>query len=185
MMLIRKETRYRNRGFEIFEMQKLSYSKRPTRESGLIALEFGLTLLVFLPLLFAVGEFYRLSLCDQALARGVHLAARAAGSDPENCAQAARAAFEDDLLAGWIFDRDDDGSIGFVSGAGPDGSSAQEVRIDISSDDGDLSNGVDFAGSACGDSGSWIRIEAVVSVRARFAFRDILRKRVSWALNQT
>jgi len=162
----------------------MSILSRPGRESGVIAIEFGLTLLVFFPLLFAVGEFYRLSLCDQALARGVHLAARAAASDPENCAQAARTAFEGDSLAGWIFDRDDDGSIGFVSGAGPDGSSAQEVRIDISSDDGDLSNGVDFAGSLCGNAGSWIRVEVVVSVRARFAFQEIPRKRVGWAMNQ-
>ncbi|MCY3620821.1 MAG: hypothetical protein OXH68_03810 [Gammaproteobacteria bacterium] len=157
---------------------------RPVRESGVIAIEFGLTLLVFLPLLFAVGEFYRLSLCDQALARGAHLAARAAGGDPDNCASAARAAFEGDSLAGWLFDRNDDGSIGFVSGAGPDGSSAQEVRIDISSDDGDLSNGVDFADSLCGSEGSWIRVEIVVSVRARFTFQEMPRKQVSWAVNQ-
>ena len=148
-------------------------------------MEFGLTLLVFLPLLFAVGEFYRLSLCDQALARATHLAARAAGSDPTNCEQAVRSAFEGDALAGWLFDRNDDGSIGFVSGTGPNGTSAQEVRIDISSDDGDLSNGVDFTGSLCGNAGSWIRINAVVPVRARFAFRDVLRQRVGWALNQS
>lgn len=137
-----------------------------------------------LPLLFGVGEFYRLSLSDQALARAAHLAARAAGTDPGNCEQAARAAFEGDSLAGWLFDRDDDGTIGFVSGGGPDGSAGQEVRIDISSDDGDVSNGVDFTGSQCGNPGSWIRVRVVVPVRARFAFRDVLRERVSWAVNQ-
>lgn len=142
-------------------------------------------LLVFFPLVFAVGEFYRLSLCDQALARATHLAARAAGGDPANCEQAVRTAFEDDFLAGWLFDRDDNGEIGFVSGEGPDGSPEQEVRIEINADDGDVSNGVAFTIPQCGTSGSWIRIRIVVPVRARFAFRDVLRQRVSWALNQT
>lgn len=167
---------------------KFSFLRRRTRESGAVALEFGLTLLVFFPLLFAVGEFYRLSLCDQALARATHLAARAAGSDPANCEQAARTAFQGDSLAGWLFDRDASGSIGFVSGEGPDGSAGGEVRIDIDanadlSPDGD-SGGLNFNAALCGDPGNWIRIRAVVPVRARFAFREVLRQRVSWALNQ-
>ena len=154
------------------------------RADGIIAVEFGLTLLVLLPLLFAVGEFYRLSMHDQALARATHVAARAAGSNPSDCEQAVRAAFESVSLARWFFDQDNDGQIGFVSGNGPDGSADQEVRIDITSDDGDISNGVDFSEPQCGVAGSWIRIRAVVPVRSGFALRNVLRQRESWALNQ-
>ena len=149
-----------------------------------MAVEFGLILLVFFPLIVAAGEFYRLSLYDQALARATHLAARAAGSDPSGCEEAVRNAFQRDSLAIWLFDRDSDGQIGFVFGSGPDGSTDQEVRLDIAADDGDISNGVHFNSPDCGGAGSWIRVRAVVPIRSNLAFRNVMRQRVSWALNQ-
>lgn len=143
-----------------------------------------MTLLVLLPLLFAVGEFFRLSLSDQGLARATHLGAQAAGSNPADCDEAVRNAFRDDSMARWLFDRDGDGQIGFVTGSGPDGSPGSEVRIDIAADDGDVSNGVEFNVPSCGAGGSWIEVRAVVPIRAGFAFRDVRREHVSWAMNQ-
>lgn len=143
-----------------------------------------MTMLVFFPLLLAVGEFYRLSFIDQALARASHRAATAAGRDPGNCEQAARAAFAGDSVAGWLFDRDNDDRIGFVAGGLPDGTPEQEAGLVIGSDDGDVSNGVVFDQPDCGVAGSWIQVRAVVPVRARFAFREIRRQRMSWAVNQ-
>ena len=147
-------------------------------------MEFGLILLVFLPFVVAASEFYRLSLSDQALARATHLAAMAAGRDPGNCEGAVRNAFQSDSLARWLFDRNDDGRIGFVSGEGPSGGSDEEVRIEVEADDGDLSNGIDFSNPNCGVPGSWIRVRVVVPVRSTVAFRDVMRQRVSWAMNQ-
>lgn len=152
---------------------------------GVIAVEFAMALLIVLPLAIAVGEFLRLSLQDQTLARATHLAARAAGRDPAGCETAARDAFADDGMALWLFDRDGDGSIGFVHRAGPDGSATQEVRIDITADDGDVSNGIDFDQPVCGNPGSLIRVRSVVSVRLPFLRRSAEREHTSWALNQS
>ena len=136
-------------------------------------MEFALVLLVVLPLFLAVGEFYRLSLCDQALARATHIAAMAAGRDASNCQQAARDGFEEHGLALWLFDQDGDGDVG-----------AREVRLEIAADDGSVANGVDFNQSLCGNAGSWIRVTASVSLRAPFATGTVLRRHESWAKNQ-
>ncbi|MCY3596307.1 MAG: hypothetical protein OXG71_02560 [Rhodospirillales bacterium] len=157
--------------------------QRTRRVRGIIAVEFALILLVVLPLMVAVGEFYRLSLYDQVLARATHVAAAAGGRDPANCETAVRDAFANHAMAAWLFDGNDDGAIGFVSGTDPDGTAASEVRIDIASDV-DLSDGVDFAGALCGTAGSWIRVEARVGVRMPFRFGRIMRQRVGWAVNQ-
>ena len=140
---------------------------------GVVALEFALTLLVVLPLFLAVGEFYRLSLCDQALARATHLAAQAAGRSPGNCLQAARAGFVEHGLARWLFDSDGDGAVG-----------TGEVVLAIAADDGDVANGVAFDQSLCGRDGSWIRVTASVSLRAPFGTGTVLRRHESWATNQ-
>lgn len=152
---------------------------------GIIAVEFALTLLVLLPLAFAAGEFFRISFYDQTLARATHLAAVAAGRDPGACQLSARNGFAGDDVAAWLFDRDDDGRIGFVAGQGPDGSAEQEVRIDIVADDGDLSNGVVFNQALCGVSGSMIQVRSVIRARMPFGIGHVAREHVSWALNQT
>jgi uncharacterized protein (UPF0333 family) len=143
------------------------------RQRGVIALEFGLILLVVLPLFLAVGEFYRLSLCDQALARATHLAAMAAGRNSGNCQQAARDGFGEHGLARWLFDRDGDGAVG-----------ASEVVLEIAADDGDVANGVVFDQGLCGGGGSWIRVTASVSLRAPFGTGTVRRQHESWATNQ-
>ncbi|MCY4012690.1 MAG: hypothetical protein OXG82_08255 [Gammaproteobacteria bacterium] len=147
------------------------------------AMEFGLTLLAVLPLFVAVGEFYRVSLCDQALARATHVAALAAGRDPGNCQQAAQDAFVEHDLARWLFDRDGDGTIGFVAQT-PDDSTQGEVFLTIDADDGDVANGVNFDQRLCGPDGSWIRVTASVSLRAPFGTGTIWRRHESWASNQ-
>ena len=146
---------------------------RGFRQGGVIAVEFALILLAILPLFLAVGEFYRLSLCDQALARATHLAALGASRNPGNCQQAARDGFVEHGLARWLFDADGDGAIG-----------NSEVRLDIAADDGDVANGVAFDQSLCGNSGSWIRVTASVSLRAPFGTGTVLRRHESWAANQ-
>ncbi|MDE0658795.1 MAG: hypothetical protein OXI79_04005 [Gammaproteobacteria bacterium] len=159
------------------------HHQRRNRPRGIIAVEFALILLVMAPLMVAVAEFYRLSLCDQVLARATHLAALAGARDPGNCETAVRDAFADHGLAGWLFDRNGDGTLGFVTGSEPDGSAASEVRIDIASDV-DLSDGVDFAVSLCGTPGSWIRVRSRVEVRVRFGLSNVMRESVAWAVNQ-
>lgn len=157
----------------------------PTRRpNGIITVEFALAFFVLLSLLVAAGEFYRLSLFDQALAQATHEAALAAGRDSGRCELAAQDGFAAVAMAVWLFDRDDDGTIGFVSGQGPDGSMNQEIRIDIAADDGDMSNGVDFDRPLCGAAGSMIRVRTVAPVRMPFTRRMIERERVTWALNQ-
>ena len=154
------------------------------RVGGIVAVEFALVLTVFATLLTFVGEFYRLSLIDQVLARATQRAAAAAGSDPARCGDAARQAFAADQLSQWLFDRDGDGVIGFVAGAEPDGSGAQEVRLDIAADDGVIATGVDFTSPLCGVAGSWIRVRAEVPVRVKFSNDTILRRYDGWGLNQ-
>ena len=160
------------------------HHQRRTRHGGIIAVEFALILLVVLPLMLVVGEFYRLSLCDQIQARATHLAALAGARDPDNCETAVRDAFANHGLAAWFFDTNSDGAIGFVSGTDPDGSAASEVRIDIASD-ADLSDGVDFGETLCGPRGSWIRVRSRVEIRTQFGLGKVIREQVGWAVNQT
>ena len=153
-------------------------ARRRRRHRGVYTVEYVLVLIVLIPVVLAAGEFGRVSLCDQALARATHRAAVAAGRDPSDCETRAREAFEGDALARWLFDTDDNGRIAFGAGDG------QEVRLDIAADNGDLTDGVDFDQPLCGDAGSWIRVQTSVTVRARFGLGDILRREASWALNQ-
>jgi len=154
-------------------------------QRGVQTVEFVLVLMVLIPVVLTAGEFGRVSLCDQALARATHSAAVAAGRNPVDCERRAREAFEGDAIARWLFDADDDGRISFVAGAAPDPETGQEVRLDIAADDGDVANGVAFDQALCGVPGSWIRVQTSVAIRSRFGLGDILRREASWALNQT
>ena len=159
--------------------------------SGALTVEFGLILLGSMGLFALAGEFLRLSLIDQTLARATHEAARAAGADPVNCNAAIRAAFEADGAARWLLDLDDDGGIGITAGAGwPDNSSAAEVQVEVASD-GNLADGVSWDADGCGAEGSWILVSARILVRPWFgALRPVLpdggfrRLHRSWARNQ-
>ena len=158
---------------------------RRGRQQGAYVIEFALVLMVLLPVTFAAGEFGRVSLCDQALARATHRAALAAGRNAGDCERQARAAFEGDATALWLFDANDNGRIGFVTGAAPDTAAGQEVRLDIAADDGNVANGVTFNQALCGTPGSWIRVQASVPIRSRFGLGDMVRQHASWALNQS
>ena len=165
-------------------------TRPPGRARGVYVVEFVLVLMVMLPFTFAAGEFGRVSLADQILARATYRAAVAAGRNAADCVNEARAAFAEDAVALWLFDLDDDGRLGFVTGTAPDPDAdpVAEVRLDIAADDGDFSadgdRSDDFT-AGCGGAGSWIRVSASVVVRARFGIGDILRRSESWALNQT
>lgn len=153
----------------------------------MIAIEFALVLLVFLSFMTLVTEFLRVSLVDQTLARATHMGALAAGRDPARCSAAAQEAFASDRLAAWLFDRNDDGSIGFLSASGtPDGTPSQEVRLTVAADDGSIANGIDFRdANGCGVGGSWIEVRATVPVRPRFRLGGtFLRASRSWTVNQ-
>ena len=152
------------------------------RAAGIIAVEFALTLIIFVAVVGIVGEFLRMSLLDQALARATTLGATAAGADSARCETAAREAFAEDALAAWLFDADDDGAIAFVSGTDPN-VSGREVRLEVASDDGVINNGLAFE-PLCGVEGSWIVVRASVAVRMRFGVGTILRDHASWARNQ-
>ena len=158
---------------------------RRARQGGAYVVEFVLVLMVMLSVTFAAGEFGRVSLCDQALARATYRAAVAAGRDAADCARRAREAFAGDAWARWLFDVDDDGALSFTTGAAPDLAAGEEVRLDIFADDGDVSGEVAFDTPGCGVPGSWIRVEASVPIRGRFGIGDIMRRHASWALNQT
>lgn len=167
---------------------RLPHSARKARHrsAGAVVVEYTVVLLVFVAFMTTVAEFYRISLVDQVLARATHDAAIAAGRDPARCEDAVKSAFTENRVARWLFDRDDSGAIGFAmgSGAAPDGTSLQEIRVAVAADDGSLANGVDFSTPNCGTNGSWIRVHSTVPVRPRFATGTILRWHTSWAVNQ-
>lgn len=153
---------------------------------GIIAVEYALVLVVLITFLSIATELYRVSLMEQTLARATHLGALAAGRDPTACEAAARQAFAGDRVAAWLFDTDDpDETIGFVSGTNPDGTTNQEVAIEVMADNGSLADGVDFNVANCGAPGSWIQVRATVRVRPRFELGGtILLRYDSWTTNQ-
>ena len=152
---------------------------------GIIAVEYALVLLVFLAFMTIVIELYRVSLIDQTLARATHLGALAAGRDPTACETAVQDVFRNDRVAAWLFDANGDSTIGFSAGTNPDGSSGQEVGLEITSDNGRITDGVTFDVARCGTAGSWIEVRATVPVRPRFRVGGtLLRRYSSWALNQ-
>ena len=167
--------------------------RRTDHEAGAIAVEFVLILIVSLMLFAPVGEFLRLSLIDQTLARATHEVARAAGAaGPGGCEQAIVDAFQTDQAARWLFDRNEDGRVGVLRiDDWPDGSSDQEVQVTILADD-DLTDSTSFeVVSACGDPGSWISVRARIVVRPWFGplrplWPDGIRRQFeSWARNQS
>lgn len=152
---------------------------------GLYALEFALMMLVFVPLMLASWEICRLALANRILAGTTHDAALAAGRDPANCLQAARNAFSDDRIAMWLFDHNNDDSLGFVAGADPDNTVLSELRLDINADDPAV-DGIAFDQALCGGSGSWIRVRTVVRPRGWSSWlADTTLRHESWSVNQT
>ena len=166
------------------------------RAYGAVAVEFVIVMMGAFALLAPVGEFYRLSLFDQALARATHEGARAAAADPANCEKAIVDAFHADGLALAMLDLNEDGSIGIVANpvnpyGWPNGSSAEEVQVTVVADD-DLFDGVDWnVTGGCGSSGSWIEVRSRIVVRPWFGplralwSNGIRRQQESWARNQT
>ena len=164
------------------------------RARGTVTVEYALVMSASLLLFFGpVGEFFRLSLIDQTLARATHEAARAAAADPYNCATAIADALADDDAARWLLDVDDDGSIGIAAGTTgwPDNSSTSEVLIGVSWDS-NLADGVSWTtGAGCGPDGSWMLVRAAIVVqpwfgpaRAVWPGGGFRREHTSWARNQ-
>lgn len=154
------------------------------RVRGIYTAEFVLVLLVFLPLVFTTVEVGRLALANRVLALATHRAALAAGREPADCERAARTTIEGDRLARWLFDRNNDGRIGFVSGADPLGTPTSEIRLEISADDGDVANGIAFDTPLCGGPGSWISVRAAAPSARWTLLGDVMLRQESWAVNQ-
>ena len=175
---------------------------------GAFTVEFVLTLIASLALFVPVGEFLRISMYDQALAQATHRAARAAAAEPNNadqnkCKDAIRDSFQNGLLSGWLFDRNDDGTveIDFVSDVWPIGSPDQdkEVQISLRADevlydprtDDPTTEVVKWEeADKCGKAGSWIRVRAGILIKPWWSSdfglfgSGIRRQEQSWARNQ-
>ena len=169
---------------------------RQAGNEGYIALEFVVILMAAFTLLVPVGEFFRLSLFDQALARATHLGARAAAYDPTACDQAVSDAFGSDFMSRWLLDLNDDGFVMVLPAAPggsdtwPSGGSLDEVHILVQADD-DLYDGSNWEiDGTCGGRGSWIQVRARIVVDPWFpplrTFwpNGIRRQHESWARNQ-
>lgn len=161
----------------------------------MFSVEFGLITIIALMLFAVVGEFLRISLYDQILARATHLSAQAVARLPvaTGCAAAVSSVFANDGVSRWLFDENGDGTVavGFTTADGWPANDANEVQVAISWDD-DPANGVDWGEAVagqCGDTGSWLRLRSRVAVRPWFAlFRaaapnGVVLNHESWARN--
>ena len=165
---------------------------------GAYQLEFLLVLFAALALIMPLVEFLRLSLIEQALARATHHAALAVQRDPANCQAVITAAFENDLLAGWLLDANDDGSVAVRvpnTRAGADGAlGTEEVLVAVDWDD-PSSGGVCWNSepSSCTDTGcaafsnrhAWLQLRSRVRVEAATGIglwpQGLEREYRSWA----
>jgi len=140
--------------------------------------EFVLVLSSSFALFAFVGEILRLSFIDQTLARVTYLGARAVATMPTDsgCEAVVKNVFQDDRVADWLFDANNDGEFaGVVAGTSGFGTGAEEVKVAITWDD-DPYDGVDdgVAGS-CGGPGSWLKVRSEVFVEPWFApFRPLV-----------
>ena len=181
------------RGLSEGRIGRLASSHKRAR--GMFSVEFGLITLIALTLFAVVGEFLRVSLYDQTLARATHLSAQAVARLPvsSGCAAAVTNAFANDGTARWLFDENNDGTVtvGFTTADGWPASDANEVQVSISWD-GNPSDGVDWSEAVAGqwgDTGSWLRVRSRLAVRPWFApFRaaapnGVVLNHESWARN--
>lgn len=168
---------------------------KASKAQGMFSVEFGLVTIIAIMLFALVGEFLRLSLFDQTLARATHSSARAVAALPVNsgCVAAVSSAFAADGAGSWLFDANGDGSlaVGVVAADRWPTDDANEVQVTLSWDD-DPSDGVDWGQAAtgqCGGTGSWLRVRSRVEVRPWFApFRaaapnGLVLNHESWARN--
>lgn len=174
---------------------------RPRRARGAFTVEFALVLFAAITLFAVVGEFLRVSLLNQTLATTTKTAANSVASllstAGNNCQNAITTAFGADRNARWLLDLDNDGTLSVnVTTAAADqwpdaAASTSDVEVVISWDD-DPNGGVDWSDSVagdCGDTGSWLRLRAQVSVRPWFGlFRPLAPngwplRHESWARN--
>lgn len=166
------------------------------RSSGAVAVEFALILLASLSLFGLAGELFRISMIDQTLARATHHAAQAISGLADGdvgCEDAIRGAFDRDVAARWLFDRDGDDAVNIDFSYGQEWPAvrlSQEIAIAIAWDD-DPEASVDWgdvqAGS-CGGQGSWLRLRSRIAVQPWFGpvrtlWGTMVRQHESWGSN--
>ena len=166
------------------------------RMRGVFSVEFALVLFVAMAIFAFIGEFLRISMIDQALARATHVAARAVATATTSigCHAVATAAINEDLPSNWALDSNNDGTIEFhveTADGWPDPANAGEVLIAISwdADPADAVDWSDATGTGCGGTDSWLRLRTRIAVRPWFGpFRaavpnGIVLRHESWGRN--
>ena len=166
------------------------------RSAGAMAVEFGLVFLASLALFGLAGEFIRISMIDQTLARVTYESAKAISGLPEgdvDCENTIQRAFDRDVGARWLFDRNGDGTVNIVFSFGPlwpQVTLNDEIGIAISWDN-DPETAVDWNDAitgSCGGDGSWLRLRSQFAVQPWFGpvrpFWGVMhRQHESWGRN--
>lgn len=167
-----------------------------SRSTGAMAVEFGLVFLASLSLFGLAGEFFRLSMIDQTLARVTHRSAQAIARLPDGnaqCRETIERVFDRDVGARWLFDRNGDDTVNIVLSFGstwPAVTLSDEIGVAISWDN-DPNASVDWSDAtagSCGGDGSWLRLRSRFAVQPWFGpvrpfWGTMFRQHESWGRN--
>lgn len=161
-------------------------------------MEFALVFLASLSLFGVAGELFRISMIDQTLARVTHDSAQAISGLRDDgsaeCEDAIQTAFDTDVGARWLFDRNGDATVDIVfvynTTAWPAVTLSDEIVMAISWDDdpeADVDWG-DAAAGSCGGDGSWLRLRSRFAVQPWFGpvrpfWGTMIRQHESWGRN--
>lgn len=177
-------------------MQRGQSKSISSRSAGAMAVEFGLVFLASLTLFGLAGEFFRLSMIDQTLARVTHQSAKAISGLPDGdveCRETVQRVFDRDVGARWLFDRNGDNTVNIVFSFGstwPAVTLSDEIGIAISWDDDPVAS-VDWSDAttgSCGGDGSWLRLRSRFAVQPWFGpirplWGAMYRQHESWGRN--
>ena len=166
------------------------------RSNGAMAVEFALVFLASLSLFGLAGEFFRISMIDQTLARVTHQSAEAVSGLPDGdveCENTIQRVFDRDVGARWLFDRNGDDTVNIVFSFGttwPAVTLSDEIGVAISWDD-DPQTSVDWSDAttgSCGGDGSWLRLRSRFAIQPWFGpvrpfWGAMYRQHESWGRN--
>ena len=167
-----------------------------SRSNGAMAVEFALVFLASLSLFGLAGEFFRISMIDQTLARVTHQSAEAIAGLPDGdveCEDTVQRVFDRDVGARWLFDRNGDDTVNIIFSFGtawPAVTLSDEIGVAISWDD-DPEADVDWSDAttgSCGGDGSWLRLRSQLAIQPWFGpirplWGAMYRQHESWGRN--